>query len=59
MPPAMEVYTLTNPTLLDVEVVLKKVESDEELQKMIHMLKKDPNNRPKFHLQQVRLMYKD
>lgn len=40
-------------------MVLKEVESDEELQKIIHMLKEDLNSKPKFHLQQGKLMYRD
>lgn len=56
--PAVEINLLTTPGVIDVEIALKEVEKDEELQKIVKLLKNDPDRKPKFQLQQGHLLYK-
>lgn len=48
VPSAIELYTLLTLGLLDIDLVLKKVENDEELQKIIAILKDDLEEKPKY-----------
>lgn len=49
---------LTSPALLDVDLVLKEVEHDNELQKVIAILKDNLEGKPKYQWLQGRLLYK-
>lgn len=54
----MEVYSLTTPSLLDMGIIRQEVAEDEELQKIISLLKQDSEGKPKFQWVQEKLLYK-
>lgn len=47
--PAVEINLLTSLGVIDVEIALKEVEKDEELQKIVELLKNDPIGSPNFN----------
>lgn len=58
MPPVTELKTLTVPSIIDVHTVQQEVEENPNLKKIIEALHQDPNNQPKYSLQQGQLRYK-
>lgn len=58
MTPTLAIHSLTIPSLLDVNVILNEVEKDEEFQKIIAILKEDPEGKPKYQWVQGKLLYK-
>ncbi|KAA0038326.1 Exosome complex component CSL4 [Cucumis melo var. makuwa] len=50
--------TLSTPRIVDLEVVLKEVEEDDELQKLIEDLKENPKEENKCQWENGRLLYK-
>lgn len=55
----LEIHSLTILSLLDVKVILREVEEDEELQKIIAILKEDLEGKSKFQWVQGKLLYKE
>lgn len=53
-----ELAIMTIPGLVDVEVVLREVEQDEELSEIIETLKSDPEGRANFQWKDNKLCYK-
>ncbi|KAA0055716.1 transposon Tf2-1 polyprotein isoform X1 [Cucumis melo var. makuwa] len=58
MEPSSELNTMSTPGIVDLEAVLKEVEKDSELQKLIEDLKKNPEEGNKYQWENGRLLYK-
>ena len=58
MEPSPELNTLSTLGIVDLEVVLKEVEEDSELQRLVEDLKKNRGEGNKYRWENGRLLYK-